>query len=120
MATEEQQATPRVVKRIRGEKLPSNTKYVGRPSKWGNTFKVGRDGTREDVINKYEMGLKLYLEGSILVGKKSGIEELKGFDLACWCHEWDGQGENPRYCHADILLVEVLKLDVPTLERFVI
>lgn len=27
--------------------------YVGRPSKWGNPFAIGRDGTRQEVIDKY-------------------------------------------------------------------
>jgi len=28
--------------------------YIGRPSKWGNPFAVGRDGTRAEVIELYE------------------------------------------------------------------
>ena len=24
--------------------------YIGRPSKWSNPFKIGEDGTREEVI----------------------------------------------------------------------
>jgi hypothetical protein len=27
--------------------------YVGRPSKWGNPFVIGRDGSRDEVIAKY-------------------------------------------------------------------
>jgi len=27
--------------------------YIGRPSKWGNPFVIGRDGSRADVIAKY-------------------------------------------------------------------
>ena len=27
--------------------------YIGRPSKWGNPFVIGRDGTRDEVILKY-------------------------------------------------------------------
>jgi hypothetical protein len=27
--------------------------YIGRPSKWGNPFQIGRDGTRDEVIAKY-------------------------------------------------------------------
>lgn len=27
--------------------------YIGRPSKWGNPFVIGRDGTREEVIARY-------------------------------------------------------------------
>jgi len=32
------------------------------------------------------------------------LDELRGRDLVCWCHDWDGKGPNPRYCHADVLL----------------
>lgn len=28
--------------------------YIGRPGKWGNPFTIGKDGTREEVIVKYE------------------------------------------------------------------
>jgi len=28
--------------------------YIGRGSKWGNHFVVGRDGSREEVIAKYK------------------------------------------------------------------
>lgn len=28
--------------------------YIGRPSKWGNPFTIGKDGTREEVMDKYE------------------------------------------------------------------
>lgn len=31
--------------------------YIGRPSKWGNPFIIGRDGTREEVVAKYEAWL---------------------------------------------------------------
>ena len=34
----------------------------------------------------------------------SEVEELRGKDLVCWCHTWDGIGDNPNFCHADILL----------------
>jgi len=28
--------------------------YIGRPSKWGNPFKIGRDGSRQEVIQKVQ------------------------------------------------------------------
>lgn len=28
--------------------------YIGRPSRWGNPYIIGPDGTREEVIGKYE------------------------------------------------------------------
>ena len=29
--------------------------YIGRPSKWGNPYSIGPDGTREEVIEKYRL-----------------------------------------------------------------
>ncbi|MEE8466585.1 MAG: DUF4326 domain-containing protein [Dehalococcoidia bacterium] len=32
------------------------------------------------------------------------LTELRGLDLACWCVDWDGTGEAPNVCHAEVLL----------------
>ena len=65
--------------------------YVGRPSKWGNRFVIGVDGTREEVIAKFEAYLNLHPE---LV--EAAKRELAGKDLLCWCA--------PLPCHGDVLL----------------
>ena len=62
--------------------------YIGRPSKWGNPFKIGLDGTREEVIEKY----RNYIMGSYLL---EDTKELKGQTLGCYC--------KPAACHGDIL-----------------
>ncbi len=36
-----------------GKRPAPDRVYVGRPSKWGNRFVVGRDGSRDEVIAKY-------------------------------------------------------------------
>jgi Domain of unknown function (DUF4326) len=36
-----------------GKRRTADRVYVGRPSKWGNPFVIGRDGSRNDVIAKY-------------------------------------------------------------------
>ena len=60
--------------------------YVGRPSKWGNPFRLdGADGyriliARRIVFDPYHMNLS----------------ELRGKDLVCW--------GAPLPCHADVLL----------------
>ncbi len=36
-----------------GRQSAGNRVYAGRPSKWGNSFVIGRDGARVDVIAKY-------------------------------------------------------------------
>jgi len=71
--------------------IPTGAIYVGRPSKWGNPFIIGRDGTREEVIAKYADWLDGMIYNELL-----DLDELKGKDLVCWCA--------PLSCHADILL----------------
>jgi len=70
--------------------IDDNQVYVARPSKWGNPFHIGRDGTRDEVIAKYREWLKTKPE--LLLD----LHELVGKDLLCWCA--------PLPCHADILL----------------
>ena len=83
-------AAPRVFHYGR-DKLPTKITYVARPSKWGNPFKIGRDGTREEVIERYRQHLEEHPEL-----KEAARRELRGKHLACWCA--------PLPCHADVLL----------------
>ena len=39
--------------RSAGKSTSDRQVYVGRPSKWGNSFVIGRDGSRSEVIAKY-------------------------------------------------------------------
>jgi hypothetical protein len=64
--------------------------YIGRPSKWGNPFVIGKDGTREEVIAKYEVWIKTQPQ---LV---NSLSELRGKVLGCWC--------SPKPCHGDVLV----------------
>ncbi len=64
--------------------------YIGRPSKWGNKFIIGKDGTRNEVISKYETWIKTQPD------LMAALPELKGKVLGCWC--------NPLKCHGDILI----------------
>lgn len=90
---------PKVLNK-RTDKIPADAVYVGRPAPWGNQYRIGRDGTREQVIERYRLFL-LAIKPEYLAAH---LAPLRGKDLVCWCHTWDGEGENPRYCHADILL----------------
>lgn len=65
--------------------------YIGRPSKWGNPFTIGTDGTREQVIELYREWI-INGDGKHLL---DDLDELKGKRLACWC--------SPKACHGDIL-----------------
>ena len=64
-------------------------RYIGRPTYWSNPFKVGRDGTREQVIDKFAEYLAADRERLLK------IHELSGQRLACHC--------KPLPCHGDIL-----------------
>jgi uncharacterized protein DUF4326 len=63
--------------------------YIGRPSKWGNPFAIGKDGTREQVIEKYRQWLMT--QPALL----AALPELTGKTLGCWCA--------PHVCHGDVL-----------------
>ena len=86
-----------VVKMRRGKPLPAGVVRVDRNTKWGNPFRIGRHGTRREVIEKY----REYIKGRLdLIGS---LGDIRGMTKACWCHDWDGAAPNPMYCHADIL-----------------
>jgi hypothetical protein len=70
---------------------PSNAVYVGRGSPWGNPFVIGKDGNREEVIEKFKLQILPTLDLTLLRDK----------DLVCFC--------KPKACHADLLIEEVNK-----------
>lgn len=65
--------------------------YIGRPSKWGNPFVIGKDGNREECIQKY----KVWFLARKLAARPEDLHELKGRVLGCWC--------SPKACHGDFL-----------------
>lgn len=69
---------------------PNFDVYIGRPSKWGNPFVIGRDGSRIQVIDKYREWV--LCRQDLL----DALHELKGKRLACWCA--------PQPCHGDVLV----------------
>ena len=77
-------------KRAKGWKMPPDTIYVGRPTKWGNPF------TGQDAVNNFEiLILSKLIDDNGKFRKR--LDELKGKNLACWC-------PLDKPCHADILL----------------
>ena len=76
--------------------VPDNAVYIGRPSKWGNPFKVypnmrGGLFAQQIAVMSYREYIKEHPE---LI--EAARMELKGRDLVCWCA--------PLLCHADVLL----------------
>ena len=41
------------LRRTKGWRLPDNAVIVSRPSKWGNPFRIGINGTREECIRQF-------------------------------------------------------------------
>ena len=91
---------PDVKNRRRTGNIPQGSVYVGRPSKWGNPFKIGlryqgRILDRQGAVDVHEYWLLNSEKGLKLMGD---IGELRGKDLVCWC--------SPLPCHAYTLLRE--------------
>lgn len=63
--------------------------YIGRPSPWGNPFKIGPDGTRKEVIEKFRQHI---MKKPKLIERAK--RDLAGRVLGCWCH--------PLPCHGDV------------------
>ena len=102
-------------KRTKGWRMPPNTVYVGRGSKWGNQFYVDPEhimdthNPPEHIASLFacktaEEAIKKYKETNVgRWGIKNDLrietirKELKGKNLACWCRL-------DQVCHGDILL----------------
>jgi hypothetical protein len=67
--------------------------YIGRSSKWGNPFVIGKDGTRDEVIQKYDVWLDTQPE------LLAALPELQDKILGCWCA--------PKSCHGHILVARL-------------
>lgn len=104
-------------KRIANWRMPDNTIYVGRPTRWGNPYGVQKvrsiDGWKWVVSNpdgecrgRYtsrnnaqHRAVQLYqwmIEDELKINP-AALVELRGKDLACWC-----RSDQP--CHCDVLL----------------
>ncbi len=86
--------------------------YIGRwhprvpvHSKWANPFRIGKDGDRNEVIDKYHAYL---LKNKELM---ASLHELDGKVLGCWCKSPE-RPETP--CHGDVLIdILVGRLQLP-------
>ena len=71
--------------------IPKDSIYIGRPSKWGNPFEIGKDGNRDEVVEKYTTYI---LSNEELL---NDLYQLKNKDLVCYC--------SPKLCHGDVLII---------------
>jgi len=80
-------------KRTKDWKNTTNAIYVGRPTKWGNPYKVTKIISAKLAVLMYQD----YLDRNPHL-KEMAKKRLRGHDLCCWCPLG-----NP--CHADVLLL---------------
>lgn len=64
--------------------------YIGRPSKWGNPFKIGVHGDRKHVVEMYRGWI--WTQPHLT----QDIPSLVGKTLGCHC--------KPLLCHGDVLV----------------
>lgn len=82
-------AMPRVLNKYKDD--VRGAVYIGRPSFWGNPYMLGKDGDRDEVLQKYK---EYAANNPKLV--KAAQSLLRGKDLYCFCA--------PKKCHGDVLL----------------
>ena len=78
--------------------------YIGRnrgsACHFGNPFVIGPDGTREDVIRKFDLWIRGVAYTQIESHRRAwilqNIEKLRGKTLGCYC--------KPLACHGDIYI----------------
>lgn len=63
---------------------------IFRGTMWGNPYREGIDGTRDEVIDKYE---KYIRSNPVLLAE---LPKLEGEVLGCYC--------KPKRCHGDVLI----------------
>ena len=69
-------------------------RFPKKSSNFANPFKINKDGTREEVIEKYKIYITNKLKENVLLREE--LFNMKGKNLGCWCA--------PEPCHGNILL----------------
>lgn len=69
-----------------------STIYVGRPSPWGNPFKVGSQYRQGEAVIEFARWLAEHPDARWM---RENVHTLAGHDLMCWC--------SPKHCHAGVL-----------------
>ena len=67
--------------------------YIGRGSIFGNPYEIGKDGTREEVIERYRIWFGHLLKSSWF---RDTLDSMRGAVLGCYC--------KPKKCHGTVIL----------------
>jgi hypothetical protein len=87
------------MQRTKGWTLPPNGKFVARPSRFGNPFRLPAEALRSQdsyttVVARYREWITSTDQSKLLAEAR---RELRGFDLGCFCAPG-------LPCHVDVLL----------------
>lgn len=90
---------------LRNDDVDIWTRYVGRPTKFGNPFIVGANGTRDVVIKRYTEWFDATIRLDPVFRREfetliRDVKDRKITKLACWCA--------PKACHADVIRTKIL------------
>lgn len=76
---------------------------IDRRTGLGNPFVIGKDGDRQECLDKYRK--YFYLQIATNCRFKAAIEGLRGKILACWCVEKPISYIRPdKICHGEIIM----------------
>ncbi len=84
---------PKLREAFEHAQVVGNTVLVDRRTKWGNRFRIGRDGSREQVIALYRADLWRRIRADEI--SLEDLAELESCWLACHC--------DPLPCHGHVL-----------------
>ena len=80
------------VHNLRREAMRPGDIRIDRRTEFGNEFIIGRDGTRADVIAKFEAAERARLAKS--AARRATVRQMHGRRLFCWCE--------PEPCHGNV------------------
>lgn len=79
---------------IRDKKGTHNEVYIGRGSLFGNKYRIGEDGNRDEVIQKFRAYFSKRLSQDS--DFREQVEKLRDKTLVCFC--------KPKPCHGDVIV----------------
>jgi|SRR6185503_7298386 len=77
----------------------------GRPSIFSNPYIIGRDGTRDDVCDLYNLYFYKKIKNDIKF--KSSVLQLKNMRIGCWCRclpSCNNPKCKPLRCHLETIV----------------
>ena len=80
----------------------NSERFPKKDSIWCNPYKVGKDGTLEEVLVKYRRHINRKVRQE---GLWDEFEDLDGKNLGCWCVSgFNVTEKTPCVCHGQVLL----------------